>query len=417
MTANHNERGHAEWSASATDRWLICPHSVDTELETAPVDAPAFWDPVPEDPGNFHTARGTRMHEEADAFLKEWIASGYQRFATHNRPLVFTNPANGEQHTLHPEEWKEHVLPFVNGVRDLYEEALASSFGEVDVLNEIRVDVHPPECWGSTDAAIIADGVLHVIDLKCGSKIVRANSGQNLTYACGLVRKLNKRKLTPAIRCAHLHIAQVGNGPHGWDTYTADVDELENHYQKVKNAIEASKRAKRLGTLPDEKCINSYCDWCPKFTVCPAHHNRALKALEEADSPKAVQSLPLDKVRKLVELAPLMRELLKAAENRLLELTEAGEETGYKVVEGRSNRRWREDADLEAIKATAAGLAEFTGEDFDIYDEPKLKSFTKFEAAFGKGCVDDFLEKPPGKPTLVPDGDGRKPLDNLEVLR
>lgn len=410
----HSEREHAEWAASATDRWLACPYSVDTETEKTPTNAPAFWcEPVVENPGNFHTARGTRMHEEADRVLREWAKSAFTRIVWHNNPLTFTNPENGEKCLLEPDEWKAHVQPFVFKIRDIYEEC-GMLYGEANVefFNEVRVNVWGSECWGSTDAAIVCPDTLYVVDLKCGSRLVGADSGQNKTYACGLHNRFNRR-----FKEIHLCIAQAENtAGGGWAEAIVSGDDLVAHFERIKAAIGLSKKAKREGRVPGAECINAYCDWCPKLHVCPAHHDRALAALDMADAPKKVATLPLGKVRKLVELAPLLRKLLDAAEKRLFELTELGEETGYKIVEGRSNRRWRKELKEEEIAAAIAALAEFDGEPFDVYKK-SLVSFTAVEERFGKGSIDELLEKPPGKPTLVPVGDRREALDQLDVLR
>ena len=75
--------------------------------------------------------------------------------------------------------------------------------------------------------------------------------------------------------------------------------------------------------------------------------------------------------------------------------------SGWKLVEGRSNRRYTND-EAVADAVSAAG--------FDPY-EHKVIGITAMEKALGKvrfsELLGDLVEKPQGKPTLVPEGDKR----------
>lgn len=82
-----------------------------------------------------------------------------------------------------------------------------------------------------------------------------------------------------------------------------------------------------------------------------------------------------------------------------------GEEfEGFKVVEGRSNRKFTDDEKVADI---------LLGEGFDenIIYEKKLATLTKIETLVGKKKFPDLLgelvEKAPGKPALVPESDKR----------
>ena len=72
------------------------------------------------------------------------------------------------------------------------------------------------------------------------------------------------------------------------------------------------------------------------------------------------------------------------------------------IVEGRSVRRYKNEDDV-AREAESAGYT-------DIFDK-KLISLTQMEKLMGKKAFTDILggliEKPPGKPTLVPVSDKR----------
>lgn len=80
---------------------------------------------------------------------------------------------------------------------------------------------------------------------------------------------------------------------------------------------------------------------------------------------------------------------------------------GFKVVEGRSIRTFK-DTDAVVDRLTTEGY------DADLLYERKLKTLTQIEALVGKKnfepLLGDLVEKPQGKPTLVPESDKRPEL-------
>ncbi len=416
---SHKERAHAVWAPSASGRWLACPASVN-DPNTVGKSAHIFWaEPWPEDPDNYHTARGTAIHEEADRTLTQALKTG--RFAMRGGVLTFTNPENGQKTHLPQEEWQAHVRNFVQGALRIYDELRAEHGAEsVEIINERRVNIWGDECWGSTDCAVIAPGVLHVIDLKAGHGLVDSDSDQNKCYATGLFDYAAHRGVR--VKRVFLHIAQVANDDEGgWSTTEVTPKDLRAHKDRITDAIALSRAAKSSGILPTERNINPYCNFCPRFTICPAHHDRALRALEAADLDTGevvfdAAGLTTEKLVALYGLAGPLRDLFSAVEAELLTRTEHGQDTGFKIVEGRANRRWNPEKTEDEIAAELAELAAFMGVEYDPH-EKKLKSFTAAEAAFGKGAVDALVVKPPGKPTLARVNDPRPLLDNLAVLK
>lgn len=81
---------------------------------------------------------------------------------------------------------------------------------------------------------------------------------------------------------------------------------------------------------------------------------------------------------------------------------------GFKVVEGRSNRKYTDEA-VVAAAVTDAG--------FDPY-EKKLLGVTAMTTLLGKKRFDELLGgliyKPPGKPALVPESDKRPAMNSAK---
>lgn len=77
---------------------------------------------------------------------------------------------------------------------------------------------------------------------------------------------------------------------------------------------------------------------------------------------------------------------------------------GFKVVEGRSNRKFKDDEKVAEL---------LLGEGFDenVIYEKKLATLSKIETLVGKKkfplLLGDLVEKAPGKPALVPESDKR----------
>ena len=85
---------------------------------------------------------------------------------------------------------------------------------------------------------------------------------------------------------------------------------------------------------------------------------------------------------------------------------------GYKVVEGRSNRRITDE-----VKASKLLRKAGYGDDV-IYKPLKMQGITELEKALTKKkfttLLGSVVEKPPGKPTLVPEEDERPEYDSAK---
>ena len=146
-----------------------------------------------------------------------------------------------------------------------------------------------------------------------------------------------------------------------------------------------------------------HCRWCRAKAECRARAaaNLAL-AQYEFEPPHLLD--PTDIAHILIKVDELVA---WAGDIKAFALSQAlqGERyAGFKLVSGRSNRKYTdEEAVAEAV--TAEGL--------DPY-EHKILGITAMEKLLGKKkfneILSDFIEKPQGKPTLVPESDKREAL-------
>ena len=91
-----------------------------------------------------------------------------------------------------------------------------------------------------------------------------------------------------------------------------------------------------------------------------------------------------------------------------------GEEfPGWKVVEGRSNRKYSGTEEEIVRQAEGAGF------DPALLYEKKLLAITNMEKLMGKKTFAEvlgaYVEKPQGKPTLAPESDKRPALTNTSA--
>ena len=140
---------HAILSASGADRWIHCHPSARLE------------EPIEEKP-SVYAAEGTEAHSVAEKKLRNWIEG-------HPRRKV--KAATGEMDEA-TNFYKDYVLEVYNKEKKKSDIA--------DLFIEVQVDLTPwiPEGFGTSDAVIVSNHTLHVIDFKYGEG-VKVNAPHN----------------------------------------------------------------------------------------------------------------------------------------------------------------------------------------------------------------------------------------------
>ena len=99
----------------------------------------------------------------------------------------------------------------------------------------------------------------------------------------------------------------------------------------------------------------------------------------------------------------LIESFLNAVENKTFERLLKGEKIpGYKIVEGRSNRKWIDDAEAKLIEKLG-----------DEAFEKSLIGITAAEKKLNKKEVNDLTYKPSGKLTMAPESDKRPAVTSI----
>jgi hypothetical protein len=164
--------------------------------------------------------------------------------------------------------------------------------------------------------------------------------------------------------------------------------------------------------VPGEHCTSCFCK--ARYT-CPARAAQAVAIaqqefgpLEDAQPPLP-ESLSMARVAELLPKADMVIDWFN--DLKAYALKQATEHNtivpGYKMVEGRSNRKYS-DQDAVAAKLVASGVPE------EVIYGRSLLGITAMEKAVGKKVfaevLDGLIVKPEGKPTLVPVSDKRPAL-------
>ena len=155
-----------------------------------------------------------------------------------------------------------------------------------------------------------------------------------------------------------------------------------------------------------EFCPGEWCQFCRAAVKCRARATEKLRIAEEE-----FKLPPLLTDEEIEEILPMLPDITKWA-NEInayaleVALNHGKSWSGFKVVEGRSNRKFS-DEDAVAAAAKEYGYT-------DIYRQ-SLITLTEMQKLMGKKQFEEILGglviKPPGKPTLVPLSDKRQAMN------
>ena len=366
-------RKHAILSASSSDRWLHCPPS-------------ARLCENYEDKGSDYAAEGTDAHTLCEYRLK--LALG----------LPAEDPI--ENLSWYNEEMEDCAAGYVSYVLEQVESAKQVCADPI-VLIEQRVDFSRwvEEGFGTADNIIIADGVLKICDYKHGRgvEVSATENPQMMCYALGALELFDD---IYDIDTVSMTIFQ----PRRDNVSTYDISKEELY----RWADEVLKPAADLAFAGDGNFLCG--EWCG---FCKAKHDCRARAEANMELAKYDFKLPplltdeeiedvLARVDDLVSWASDIKEYA------LQQAISGKTWSGWKLVEGRSNRKYTNDA---AVAAAVESIG------FDPY-EKKLLGVTAMQKLLGKSRFEELLssliEKPQGKPTLVPESDKRPAMNTAK---
>lgn len=360
---------HAILSASGAHRWLACTRSARIEAE------------LPDNAGAA-AAEGTLAHEVAEQRLKN---------------LLTKEPITIKLDEIDA-EMQEAVDRYVDTCMEKINEAWRESpDAEVHVEERLDFSEWVPEGFGTGDMVIMSDEYIEVIDLKYGKGVPVSAVGnpQMRLYALGLYAKYGTLYGADKVR---MTIVQPRLDSISSDELT--VKELLAWGNDV-----VGPKAQLAWKGKGDFVAGDHCRFCKARATCRKLAEYELEGVKEDTRPAQLTNI---EIAEIVQRADDIKKWLTSVEEFALQQALDGTEwPGLKVVAGRSVRKIT-DVERAAELLTSGGYT-------DIYKPQELKTLTALEKLVGKKKLADILadviDKPAGKPTLVPESDKRPPME------
>ncbi len=365
---------HALLSASSSHRWLKCPPSAMLERQFPESTSEA-------------AEEGTLAHAMAENKLNAQLkrTTGYQ-------PSILDD----EEMDSYTDDYVSFVLAQIQKAKETCQDPL--------VLLEERLDFsqYVPDGFGTGDCVIIADEKLHIIDLKYGLGVLvdAEENPQMMLYALGALSTYGNLY---DIKEVSMTIFQPRR--ENISAWTIPVERLYQWEDEV--VIPTAK----LAIQGKGKCKpGSHCTFCKAKVQCRARAEANLKIAQlEFQKPALLQDYEIEEVLSVInDLTKWANEVQAFALD--MAINHGKEWTGFKLVEGRSARKYGDEE-----KVTQAALS--NGYE-DIYKK-SLIGITEMSKLMGKKKFDEILGqyiiKPQGKPSLVPITDKRMAIKGNNV--
>lgn len=357
---------HALLSASSSHRWLNCPPSV------------RLSEGIP-DHGSDYAREGTDAHSLCEYKLKKLLGMDAAD------PTEQLDYFNGEM-----EECAENYSSYI---MELMEKAKETCDDPV-VLVEQRVDFSRfvENGFGTADCVIIADGTMNVIDYKHGKgvEVSADNNPQMMLYALGALEifdgiyDVNEIQMT-------IFQPRIGNVSVS-SMKKADLLNWANG--------ELRDKAKLAYEGGGEYASGGWCRFCKAKAVCRKRAEENLKMARYDFAP--ADTLDETEIAAVLDRADeLAAWVTDVKEYALSQALSGVRYPGYKVVEGRSARKYtNEEAVANAVNS--AGYDPYSHKVLGLTEMQKLLGKQKFTELLA-----DYIIKPQGKPALVPESDKR----------
>lgn len=375
---------HAVLSPSGAERWLNCTPSARLEQQFP-------------DRAGVAAEEGTLAHALGELLIKFKL--------DRIKKYVFeTELAKIRAHILYDHAMEEHADNFALYVLEVFADAQSKTKDSL-LFTEQKLDLttYIPEGFGTSDVVIIADGTMTVIDLKYGKgvPVSAINNRQMGLYGLGAL----------AIFWSIYDIKLVS-----MTIYQPRLDSISTWTIHENELVEWGINDLRPRALlafegKGDYVPGKHCQFCKARAVCRAFADFNL-VIAKHDF-KLPDLLRDEEVSDIMDRAKLFQNWLTSVEDYALDMAVNHNKQwpGYKVVEGRSNRKYSDEL---VVMTTLKDK----GFDLDKVAPREVLGITAMEKEVGKKVFGEILTplviKPAGKPTLAPLSDKRAPLNSLQ---
>ena len=359
---------HALLNASSAHRWLTCPPL--PRLEN-------FFEKEVSEVAN----EGTDAHRLSEYKLRKVLGEKVRK------PKLKYFDKDMDSYT---DDYVNYIVETIENIKKSTKDPIVLIAQRLDFSNYV------PDGFGTGDCIIIADKILHIIDLKYGRgvEVSAEENPQMMLYALGAL-----------------------------NIYDAlyDIDEVVMNISSSKKSVEELKNW--ADTVLKEKAelafnglgVVTYGPWC-QFSNCNVvlrarkdYHDKLMRF--QLCSPHLLNDAEIEEVLEHIDdLVKWASEIKEYATKITIENDK--EWSNYKLVEGRSIRKIKDEERVaEILKENGYN---------DIY-KTSLLTLTELQKLLGKDkfneLLGDYIIKPEGKPTLVLKSDKRKEIVKHDVKK
>ena len=364
---------HAVLSASSSERWLNCPPS-------------ARLCEAYEDKGSDYAAEGTDAHTLCEFRLKQALGIPVEDSI--------------ENLTWYNEEMEECAQGYAAYVVELLETAKQTCTDPV-VMIEQRVDFSRwvKEGFGTADCIVIADGIMNICDYKHGKgvEVSAVGNPQMRLYALGALEIFDDIYDIEEIRMT-IYQPRKSN---------ISIDAMEKADLLRWADTELYEKAEMAYAGQGDFRCGEWCRFCKAKAECRERAEANL-ALAQYDF-QAPALLDDSEIAEIISKVDALTAWASDVKEFALQQAISGKEwTGWKLVEGRSNRKYTSDAAVAAA-VESVGLDPYERKVLGVTAMQKLLGKTRFEELLAP-----YIEKPQGKPTLVPESDKRPAMNTAK---
>lgn len=379
---------HALLGASSAARWIACPPSA-RATENLPGETSKYAE------------EGTRAHELCEAHLRYSLSCWEHG---EDSPMLGESIRLDGQPDDPPEMCKaaNQYVDFVHLQWGLYLHQ-----PEVFIEQEVDVSQWVPGGFGTCDCLLIGDGILHIIDFKYGQG-VPVNPERNpqlMYYALGAYALFEGIEEVSTVRLSIVQ-PRMQEEPQTWEISLADL--LTWAREVLQPAAEMAWKGE------GEFCTGPHCRFCKAHPACRAWKDKygPLAGFEPYPEPATLSDEELGEwLQKLEGLAAYARDLEEYAQQALMEGRSL---PGWKLVQGRSTRKWT-DQDAAFRQMQADGIDEAM-----LYTRTPI-TLTVAEKMIGKKkfaeTMSAFITRAPGAPKLAAARDPRPAYNRLEGFK
>ncbi len=364
---------HAILSASSSHRWLNCTPSARLEQEF-------------EDRESEAAAEGTAAHALCEHKLRRTLKMQSRK------PV---SKYDCEEMDIHTDAYVQFVLETIAEARQVCSDPI------INIEQRLDFSCYVPDGFGTGDCVIVADKTLHIIDFKYGQGVLveAEQNPQMMLYALGALRLYDTL----------YDIEEVAMTIYQPRRENICTWRMQAEALKIWAEEELKPRAALAFEGTGDYYPGAWCTFCRAAVKCRARAEEKLRLAqyEFAKPPLLTDAEIEDILDALTDLTGWANEILAYAQDAAL--NHGKQWRGWKLVEGRSNRKYTDEQAVEEA-ARKAGY-------HDIYRKTLLP-LTEMERLMGrdnfKAILGDLVHKPAGKPTLVPASDKRPAIINAK---